>query len=688
MPVSSSKCGKRSLNSATSGDARQRLLALAAAPDPDGTRGAAIIRALGKINDASGARQAVALELATNRAPSAAARLAYAGALLEAGLDTDAARLANTVDAAGDVTPDQRAALSKLRDGIAIRGSDTLNQAGRTAQAYDQLAPALRQSPSDPDLNLALARLYQTARQPRQSLAIAQALLRRDPGNLDARRTAVGAAIALGDLGAAQTLVDEGVSVSRDDPRTWIMAADLARAKGDNGAVLTDLRQARDLRRQQIGTDQTASADSGSTDAPPSDDNTENPFRQPDATQVAQPLRVSDASGLFPTGTQAPFNTADPLTNEINRAIIAAQEANSNNAQIGASYRVRSGSAGLDSLTETAVPIVTSVSPGGVGRLTLRATPTVLSGGTLSGTAQSQAQFGSLALGGPQAENQHAQGVGLSAEYVYRWVDADAGTTPLGFRIQNAVGGVVLTPEIADGVRLRLTGERRAVTDSVLSYAGTVDPRTGTIFGGVTRTRGDAQLELTSGLANFYIGAGYDVYNGEQVEQNHEFEFGAGGAYPVYRAGNNELRVGLDLIYFGYGKNLRYFTLGQGGYFSPQSYFAARIPVTYTSKGEDLTWSVGASLGVQNYNEDSSPVFPGNAALQSQLVALAANNPTVVTAYPSQSQSGVVGGATGSFEYKLDQAVRVGGLFSFDKAGDYNETRAMLYARYVFNATQ
>ena len=91
---------------------------------------------------------------------------------------------------------------------------------------------------------------------------------------------------------------------------------------------------------------------------------------------------------------------------------------------------------------------------------------------------------------------------------------------------------------------------------------------------------------------------------------------------------------------------------------------------------------------MQNYNEDSSPVFPGNAALQSQLVALAANNPTVVTAYPSQSQSGVVGGATGSFEYKIDQAVRVGGLFSFDKAGDYNETRAMLYARYVFNATQ
>jgi hypothetical protein len=204
----------------------------------------------------------------------------------------------------------------------------------------------------------------------------------------------------------------------------------------------------------------------------------------------------------------------------------------------------------------------------------------------------------------------------------------------------------------------------------------------------VIRTRGDAQLELTEGLANFYIGAGYDAYNGEQMEQNREFEFGAGGAYPVYRSGTDELRGGLELIYFGYGKNLRYFTLAQGGYFSPQSYFAARIPVTYTSRGENLTWSVGASLGVQNYKEDSSPVFPQNAALQSQLVALAANDPTVVTAYPSQSQSGVVGGATGSFEYNIDPALRVGGLFSFDKAGDYNETRALLYARYIFNGKQ
>jgi cellulose synthase operon protein C len=242
------------------GDARQKLLSLAAAPDPTGARGAAIVRAFASLNDPAGARQAIAVALATNRNPTAAARIAYAGALLGAGLDADAGRLVASVDLQSGLTADQRAALASLRDGIAVRSSDRLNQSGRTAEAYDQLAPALRQSPDDPDLNLALARLYQTARDPKQALTIAQTLLRRDPGNLDARRAAVSAAIEMGDLREAAALVQDGRAASPDDPRSWLMAADLARARGDNGAVLSDLRTAQTLRRQQIGSDQPGDA--------------------------------------------------------------------------------------------------------------------------------------------------------------------------------------------------------------------------------------------------------------------------------------------------------------------------------------------------------------------------------------------------------------------------------------------
>jgi len=42
-------------------------------------------------------------------------------------------------------------------------------------------------------------------------------------------------------------------------------------------------------------------------------------------------------------------------------------------------------------------------------------------------------------------------------------VAVDAGTTPLGFRTTNVVGGVEVAPLLTDSLRLRVTAERRAV---------------------------------------------------------------------------------------------------------------------------------------------------------------------------------------------------------------------------------
>jgi hypothetical protein len=158
--------------------------------------------------------------------------------------------------------------------------------------------------------------------------------------------------------------------------------------------------------------------------------------------------------------------------------------------------------------------------------------------------------------------------------------------------------------------------------------------------------------------------------------------------YPVYRTLTDEIKLGLDLVYFGYANNLRYFTLGQGGYFSPQSYFAALFPVQYKYTSERLTWGVGGSVGFQSYNEHSSPVFPNNAYLQNQLVSQAAYTPGLVTMYPSSNSTGIVGGANAQFEYKLDSGLRLGGRATYQRAGDWNEIMAMLYARYVFSGDQ
>ena len=56
---------------------------------------------------------------------------------------------------------------------------------------------------------------------------------------------------------------------------------------------------------------------------------------------------------------------------------------------------------------------------------------------------------------------------------------------------------------------------------------------------------------------------------------------GIGATYPVWRTRTQEVRVGSEVFYFAYDKNLGGFSLGQGGYFSPQDYFAVLFPVTY-----------------------------------------------------------------------------------------------------------
>jgi cellulose synthase operon protein C len=672
-----------SLRAISPAAAREKLMTLAAQPDPDGARGVAIARAFLEMGNPAGAREALATAQAATREPTSAQRIAYAGILLQAGDERGAQILIHALDATTGLTPQQSADLNRLRAGSAIRQADALNTEGRQADAYDVLAPALSRDPTDPGLNMALGRLYARDDRPGKALAINQALLERDPANLDARRAALDAAIQARDWTGAEALVNEGKRLAPDDPRTWMMSATLNRARGNTRRALEDLKQAQALRRQEVGADlttpgaeptriyQTAAQDEPL--APMSG----NPFRR-----GAAPTPQTSFAPSLPA--PAP---SDLLSQDIDRQIAGLQEDLAPKLTVGPAFRFRTGTTGLDQLSEAAVPVALLVHPLDRGQLSVIATPTFLSAGQVPGDTQSQRLFGTGALGNtPVPPSQHAQGVGLLIGYEMDWLKADIGSSPLGFQQENVLGGLEVSPQITDGVRLRVLGERRAVTDSVLSYAGTQDPATGIRWGGVTRERGHAQLEMSVRDANFYAGGGYAALNGLNVESNTEYEMGAGGSYPVWRGqADNEVRIGLDLVYFAYDKNLRFFSLGQGGYFSPQSYFAALFPVHYSSKSDDLDWSIGGSVGYQVYNENSSPVFPDNAGLQNQLLLVAATTPGLLTSYPSHSASGIVGGAEGSLDYRVTDNFRIGGRASYQHAGNWSETIGTLFARYIFN---
>lgn len=548
-----------------------RLIELARRPDPTGARGVQIAQALQRLGDPSGAKRALRLAERSGGAPTASQRLAYAGELVSLGDASGARRLLMAIDnqSAGPrgLTRDQEITRRQLGAGLAVVESDQLNEQGKQADAYDRLAPVLAQSPDAVAPRLALARLYQSDSKPKKALALDLAVLERDPSDLDARLAAVQAAVDCGDLAQAGTLARDALVIGPQDPRAWLAAAAVHRARGAGQAALADLRQASSLRRQQLGTDSNAMINYVIETGTPTSDN---PFRtdpvQQDITGPASGPDDVDGLGGGPGQSAAGRPPADRMLASIDNQLATLNDTLSPKLDVDIGLRSRSGSGGLDSLTQATVPITATLPfGGGASHWSATLTPTVLSSGSMDQAATTQSRFGTLALGGASVSNgeSNATGVAFQVGFANPWLSADAGTSPLGFRTTNAIGGIEFAPKLSPNLTLRVTGERRAITDSVLSYGGLRDPGTNTVWGGVVRNHGHAQLELANRDAVIYVGGGFASITGTHVSNNTEVEGGVGGSISVWHKGDDQVRVGVDLTYFGYDKNLRYFTLGQ-----------------------------------------------------------------------------------------------------------------------------
>ncbi|GAN96615.1 cellulose synthase subunit C [Komagataeibacter europaeus NBRC 3261] len=304
--------------------------------------------------------------------------------------------------------------------------------------------------------------------------------------------------------------------------------------------------------------------------------------------------------------------------------------------------RSRTGIAGLGQLTEFAIPITATLPfESWEHRLSFSVTPTLLFTGDPLNNVYSAHQFGTVAVNGAQPWGYHhyyTQGVGLSLNYVNHWFSADVGSSPLGFPITNVVGGLEFAPRLTRNLGLRISGGRRMVTDSELSYAGERDPGTGKLWGGVTRLFGHGALEWSAPGWNAYAGGGFAYLSGTNVIGNTETEAGAGGSATVWQFHDRQwLRVGLDLMYFGYKRNAYFFTWGQGGYFSPQQYYGAMVPVEWSGHDRRWTWFLRGEAGYQYYRSNGEPYFPTSNVLQ----AKGDENPP--SYYGDESASGLAG---------------------------------------------
>jgi hypothetical protein len=582
--------------------------------------------------------------------------------------------------------------------------------------------------------------------------AIAQAQLRRDPANVQARLAAISDALHRGDRAAASALVQDGLALTPNDPQLWMASSDLAQANGDTARAMQDLQHARDLRRQQIDAPapETAVAalapeppraviplpttprgdapqyqpdddvlvpvhpllDTRATDLPPPgaarpatpaaaapSQTMQTADARPPAAQIpaaqipASQIPAAQAAPQQGLGTlPSPLVTDDKLAREIDRSIAMLHDRTTASVQTGVSFGAHSGTSGLDRLGALAVPMEATYTPGGASKLKLAIAPTWLNAGSLGGA--NVVKFGSNALAAsPGGGNQTASGVGLSVAYTWNDLTVDAGATPLGFRGQTAVGGLTWAPQLDDRTKLRITAERRAVTDSLLSYAGAADPHTGTHWGGVTANGGTVELEFGAGPADLHVGGGASSVTGIGVLGNTGWHVDAGGSTALMHTDTREARIGLELSYLGYSNNLRYFSLGQGGYFSPQNYISALIPLTYTARPvPKLSYELGAAGGIQSYHENASLFFPNDSALQAQFVAQQANPATAVAGvspqYGARSLTSGAGNAHLSGDYVLAPGLHLNARVDFQHIGDFDTGSALLFARYAFGEAE
>lgn len=620
--------------------------------------------------------------------------------LNQAGLSAEAQRFLSSPELQARSTPTQLAA---MRNGYLINEVDRLRQQRQYAAAYDKLIGALQQDPQNRDLMFAMARLYQDGKMNRDAGVVYDYLMTQDTPTQDARVGAINVALAQNNVQRANTLT-RGLNSATQTPDRLLLLARVAEANGEHSEAMRYLRSARG---QLIGL-QGAQPGSMPTvgglvlaDNPFIDRNTSPVGRSASRYGTVLPWQVApvttSASPEQAEGDTTVSNASQTLR-QIDTMMDSLQEKTASWSQGMVQVRGRDGESGLSKLTEAKAPLTFSTVPFGESRFDFTMTPVSLTAGSAAGDAWRR--FGTNALtqgrvvaaGGatlndvPNAttDSQTASGVELNLALKGDSYKVDLGSTPLGQDLSTLVGGVQWSPKLTDFLTLILTGERRAITDSLLSYVGAEDKTSGKRWGRVTKNGGNALLSYDNGDAGFYAGAGAYSYLGENVASNNNLQATAGAYVRPYHADDRELKVGMSLSWMDFSKNLSYFSYGQGGYFSPQNYASVSFPVDFSRQYDDLKVRLGGSVGYQSYSQDKSAYFPDDASLQSQLEGLAADGSVKSAYYSGSSKNGVGYNLHAGADYKLNKEVTIGGQLGYDTFGDYNESSAQLYVRYLF----
>ncbi|MBK0092484.1 cellulose biosynthesis protein BcsC [Erwinia sp. S59] len=680
--------------------AANTLRALASSPPSNPVDAGNLAQKLAKAGDLTTAVSVVRSNMQRGIQGNAGDYAAQVAVLNQAGLNTEAQSFLSSPELQARSTPTQ---LAGIRNGYVINEVDRLREQKQYAAAYDKLVGALQHDPQNRDLMFAMARLYQSGKMNKEAGVVYDYLMTQDTPTQDARTGAINVALANNDVNKANTLT-RGLN-NEQSPDRQLLLARVAEANGNHSQAMSYLRSARG---QLIGLQGATNGDTPSVGGLALADN---PFinrgtspvgRSPSAYGAVMPWQSSPDVTSSATGTTLASNTPaiqqSQTLRQIDSMMDDLQEKTGTWIQGGMQIRGRDGESGLSKLTEAKAPLTFSTVPFGESRFDFTMTPVSLTAGSAAGDAWRRFGTNALVQGNVVAsgdakiddvpssstDSQKATGVELNLALKGDSYKIDLGSTPLGQDLSTLVGGVQWSPKLTDFLTLILTGERRAMTDSLLSYVGVEDKTSGKRWGRVTKNGGNALLSYDNGDAGFYVGGGAYSYIGENVASNNSVQATAGAYVRPFHYDDRELKVGMSLSWMDYSKNLSYFSYGQGGYFSPQNYASVSFPIEFSRKFDDLKVNVGGSVGYQSYSQDKSAYFPNDPTYQAQMQNLADQGYVKSAYYSGESKNGIGYNLHAGADYKINKDVTVGGQLGYDTFGDYNESTANLYFRYLF----
>jgi tetratricopeptide (TPR) repeat protein len=532
-----------------------------------------------------------------------------------------------------DLTPKQRDAIQELYSAWSVRRAEHAFETDPQL-AFSILANAGHEYPADRNIHYTLASFHLRRHETREALEVFQTwgMAGAQAGDF---RVAAGTALSAHKADLADHFLRQGLYSFPNDPELMHMKARQDIGRGDYDAGARELRTALSAAQEQDLSESQPKApplpdfreDVGGRAVLAAHDGANSPLN---ASQSATPCRTQGAhttstarikpiSLVFTVSRNESLGdpeatrqisgnqpTTQEQEQEIQDEVDAVENRNTPVISVGGLGAGRVGDPGFDQLVIADTLLGAAYTASDRVRFGVEGHAVYASAGTPNGS--SSLRFGTLPTGATFAD-QSSVGYSGIAQLSTNTFGLMVGSSPHGFPVHSLIGGFRFRPHNG---WLTLLGGRDSVKDSLLSYAGAHEPLTGSRWGGVfsntitSRFDSAPSTNLYYKTIGEYASVSFSFLQGLHIPNN----WSAAGNAGLYWQAVQGLTLGVNVTGMHYDKNLNFFSFGQGGYFSPQQYYLASIPVSWYSHKQKLEYQIKFSGGMQYLQQDASPMFP------------------------------------------------------------------------------